>query len=53
MDVLIVISMFVVLHKGDIKCRIYEDDFETSVPDFNVNIQRKETNTIVINFDKI
>lgn len=53
MDVFIIISMFMVLHKGDIKCRIYEDDVETWVPDFNSNIQRKEKSTIVINFDKI
>jgi len=47
--VLIVISIFTVLNKN-IKCRIYENEYETWVPDLNGNIQRKETKTIVINF---
>ena len=42
--------MFAVLNKRDIKCRIYENDVETWVPDFNSNIQRKENNTIIIKF---
>jgi hypothetical protein len=42
--------MLTVLQKRDIKCRVYENDIETWVPDLNGNIQRKETNTIVINF---
>ena len=48
-DVLVVISIFTVLNKN-IKCRIYENEYETWVPDLNGNIQRKETKTIVINF---
>ena len=50
MDVLVIISIVVVLHKKDIKCRIYENDIETWVPDLNGNIQRKENNTNVINY---
>ncbi len=42
--------MIVVLHKNNIKCRIYENDIETWVPDFNSNIQRKETITKITNF---
>lgn len=48
-DVLILISIFTVLHKKDIKCRIYEDDVESWVLDINNTIQRKENKTIVIN----
>ena len=49
-DVLIVMSIFTVMNKRDIKCRIYENDVETWVPDLNSNIQRKENKTIVINY---
>ena len=49
-DVLIVMSIFTVMNKRDIKCRIYENDVETWVPDLNGNIQRKESKTIVINY---
>jgi hypothetical protein len=49
MDILILISVFTVLHKKDIKCRIYEDDVESWVLDINNTIQRKENKTIVIN----
>lgn len=38
------------MNKKDIKCRIYEDDLTTWVPDFNYNVQRKETKTNVINY---
>ncbi len=30
-----------ITHKQGFKCRIYEDDYETSVYDFNNNIRRK------------
>lgn len=43
-------SIFTVMNKRDIKCRIYENDVETWVPDLNSNIQRKENKTIVINY---
>jgi len=43
-------SIFTVMNKRDIKCRIYENDVETWVPDLNGNIQRKESKTIVINY---
>lgn len=49
-DVLVVISIFTVINKKDIKCRIYENEYETWVPDLNGNIQRKENKTIVINY---
>jgi hypothetical protein len=48
--VLVVISIFTVINKKDIKCRIYENEYETWVPDLNGNIQRKENKTIVINY---
>jgi len=38
------------MNKRDIKCRIYENDVETWVPDLNGNIRRKENKTIVINY---
>ena len=50
-DILVVISIVTVLNKKDIKCRIYENNYETCVPDLNGNIQRKETKTNVINSD--
>ena len=50
LDVLIILSTVMVLHKNNIKCRIYEDDVETWVPDLNGNIRRKENKTIVINY---
>lgn len=38
---LVVLSIFTILNKQGFKCRIYEDDYETSVYDFNNNIRRK------------
>lgn len=35
------LSLMYVVNKVNLKCRIYEDDYETSVYDFNNNIRRR------------
>lgn len=49
---MIVISVFTVTQKKDIKCRIYEDEYETWVPDFINNMNRKHRYNIVLNFNQ-
>ncbi len=44
--------MYVVNNKN-LKCRIYEDDYETSVYDFNNNIRRKIIVTNYENYSEI
>jgi hypothetical protein len=48
--VLVTMSIFTVTKKGNFKCRIYEDNYETSVPDIITNINRKSRYTNIINF---
>ena len=48
--VLVSMSIFTVTKKGNFKCRIYEDNYETSVPDLVANINRKSRYTKIINF---
>jgi hypothetical protein len=52
LNVMIVISVFTVTQKKDIKCRIYEDEYETWVPDFINNMNRKHRYNIVLNFNQ-
>ena len=42
-----------VIKKKNLKCRIYEDDYETSVYDFNNNIRRKIIVTNYENYSEI
>ena len=49
---MIVMSIFTVTQKKDIKCRIYEDDYETWVPDFNHNLNRKYRASLMLNFNQ-
>lgn len=46
---LIVVSVMFAL-KTKMKCRIYEDDYETSVYDFNNNIRRRSMLTNITNY---
>lgn len=39
--VLMILSLMYIMKNKNIKCRIYEDDYETSVYDLNNNIRRK------------
>jgi len=39
-----------ILNNKNVKCRIYEDDFETTVHDLNNNIRRR---TLMTNSNKI
>ena len=47
---MIFMSIFTVIKKGNFKCRMYEDRYETSAPDFITNINRKSRYTKIINF---
>ena len=47
---LMIISLMYVVTQRNMKCRIYEDDYETTVYDFNNNIRRKENATDVETF---
>lgn len=52
MNVIIVMSTFTVVQKKDVKCRIYEDDYETSIPDFTNNTGRKNRYNMMLNFNQ-
>lgn len=41
-------SIFTVVKKGNFKCRMYEDHYETSAPDFITAINRKSRYSIII-----
>ncbi len=49
-NILIVFSVMYTLQNKNIKCRIYEDDYETSVYDFTNNIRRKDLLTNITNY---
>lgn len=42
-----IISLFYVVNKKEMKVRMYDDDDETSVVDFNNAINRKKYKTII------
>ncbi len=47
---IVLVSLMWVLHKDDMKLRLYEDDEETSVLDLNNAINRRKNKTITMNY---
>jgi hypothetical protein len=47
---MMIISLMYVVTQRNMKCRIYEDDYETTVYDFSNNIRRREESTKVETF---
>jgi hypothetical protein len=45
--VLVILSLNYVIQKKEMKVRMYDDDYETSVVDFNNAIDRKRKNTAI------